>query len=613
MRSFLPGLVLLLLLPATVSGQAPAGTEFQINTYTTSGQTLPAVASDANGNFVVVWESYLQDGNRWGIFGQRFSAAGVRQGNEFQINSFTTGYQQLPSMSADANGNFVVVWSSYNQDNAGWGVFGQRFNAAGVRQGGEFRINSYTTSQQQRAVVGVDVSGSFVVAWQSKGQDGTYGVFARIFDAAGAPQGSDFQVNTYTTGTQSYPAVAPSFNGNFVVVWHSSPQDHGSYGVFGRRFDPSGAALGGEFQINSWTTGIQRRPIVASDASGNFVVVWSGADAGDVQDVMGQRFDASGSRLGSEFRINSQATGIQSLANVSSDADGNFVVVWLDYGQDGSNYGVFARRFDASGVPQASEFRVNTYTTNKQYRGVVASNPDGDFVVVWQSANQDGNIDGIFAQRYGDIIFQDGFDSGSINSWSSNFTDGTDLSVSGAAAMAATGFGLAATVNDLNGIYVQDDTPSSEGRYRARFYFDPAGFDPGEANAHFRTRIFIAFDDTGLRVLTLVLKRQGGAYSVEARVRRNDGTRADTGFFPIVDGPHFFEVDWIRASAPGASDGIFTFRVDNVAVSTLTLIDNDATPVDFVRMGALSIKTGAAGTLFYDQFESRRQRFIGPE
>jgi hypothetical protein len=45
----------------------------------------------------------------------------------------------------------------------------------------------------------------------------------------------------------------------------------------------------------------------------------------------------------------------------------------------------------------------------------------------------------------------------------------------------------------------------------------------------------------------------------------------------------------------------------------LTLLDNDASPVDFVRMGALSIKTGAAGTLYYDQFESRRQVFIGPE
>jgi hypothetical protein len=100
---------------------------------------------------------------------------------------------------------------------------------------------------------------------------------------------------------------------------------------------------------------------------------------------------------------------------------------------------------------------------------------------------------------------------------------------------------------------------------------------------------------------------------VEGRVRLDDGTRADTGFFPIADGPHFFEFDWIRASGPGATDGFFTLRIDAGVVSTLTLLNNDANAVDFVRMGALSIKTGAAGTLFYDQFESRRQRLIGPE
>jgi len=110
-----------------------------------------------------------------------------------------------------------------------------------------------------------------------------------------------------------------------------------------------------------------------------------------------------------------------------------------------------------------------------------------------------------------------------------------------------------------------------------------------------------------------VLKRQLGAYTVEARVRRNDGTRADTGFFPISDGPHFIEFDWQRATGPGTSDGSLKLWIDNTPVATLSGIDNDQVPVDFVRMGALSVKTGAAGTLFYDQFESRRQRLIGPE
>jgi len=506
----------------------------------------------------------------------------------------------------------VIVWSSYTQDGSSWGVFGQRFNAAGVRQGSEFRVNSYTTSIQERATVGSDGSGNFIVVWSSRYQDGSgFGVFGRRFNASGVPQGSEFPVSSYTTGDQSAPAALPNGDGTFVVVWHG-PGDGSFNGIFGRRFDSSGVAQGSEFQVNSFTTGVQFRPTVAALGNGDFVVVWCGVGGGDNQ-VRGQRFSASGVPQGSEFMVNSYATGIHGYGTVSSDADGNFVVVWYDFGGDGSNYGVAGRSFDASGVPQASEFRVNTYTTNRQYRPVVAANADGDFVVVWQSAGQDGSNYGIFAQRYGDLIFQDGFESGAVSAWSSSFTDGTDLSVSGAAAMAATGFGLAATVNDLNGIYVQDDTPSSEGRYRARFYFDPAGFDPGEANAHFRTRIFIAFDGATQRVITLVLKRQGGAYSVEGRVRLNDGTRADTGFFPIADGPHFFEFDWRRSSAPVANNGAFTLWIDDTPMSTLTGLDNDLSPVELVRMGAFSIKTGAAGTMFFDQFESRRQAFIGAE
>jgi hypothetical protein len=273
---------------------------------------------------------------------------------------------------------------------------------------------------------------------------------------------------------------------------------------------------------------------------------------------------------------------------------------------------VFGQQVDASGVLQGSEFQVNTYTLGKQYRAAVASSPDGDFVVVWRGRGEPGFGYGIFGQRYGDLIFEDGFDSGGLSRWSSASTDGSDLSASGAAAMAGTSSGLRAFVNDTNPLFVQDDTPNAENSYRVRFYFDPNGFDPGELQSHFRTRILIA-QGSGFRVITIVLKRQLGAYTVEARVRRNDGTRADTGFFPISDGPHFIEFNWQRATGPGANDGYLQLLIDGGAVATLSGIDNNQVPVDLVRMGALSVKTGAAGTLYFDQFESRRLRLIGAE
>ena len=313
-------------------------------------------------------------------------------------------------MASDATGNFVVAWMSGGQDGSSWGVFGQRFNAAGLPQGSEFRVNSFTTSNQRRPAVASDANGNFVVVWQSGGQDeSAYGVFGQRFSAAGLPQGSEFQVNSYTTDYQYGPSVASDANGNFVVVWTSNGQDGSDEGVFGQRFNASGVPQGTEFRVNSYTPGYQISPSVASDANGNFVVVWQSYQDGGYG-VFGQRFSASGLPLGGEFQVDSYAAVAQRVPSVASDANGNFVVAWASNGQDGSAFGVFGQRFNAGGLPQGAEFQVNSYTTNRQYLPVVASAANGNFVVAWSSYGQDGSGYGIFGQRYGDLIFKNGFE-----------------------------------------------------------------------------------------------------------------------------------------------------------------------------------------------------------
>jgi len=601
----------LLLLPGIAWSQVPVGPEFQVNTYTTGSQGRPSVAAAANGSFIVVWQSLDQDGSNYGVFGRRYDASGTPLGgSEFRVNAYTTYVQFLPKVASDASGDVVVVWESIGQDGSASGVFGRRFNSAGLPVGTEFQVNSATTSAQSSPSIASDPSGNFVVVWESL-HSGASDIFAKRYNAAGAPQGSEFRVNAYTSGTQRRPSVAADGSGNLVVVWDSD-FDGSNYGVFGRRYDATGTPQGAEFRVNSYTTGAQTLASVASDASGNFVVVWESQGQISPHNVFGQRYDAAGTPLGAEFLVNSYTTNSRSEPHVAARPEGGFVVTWGGNTQDGSAVGVFARTWDAAGTALGAEFQVNTYTTNQQAFSVVAAVPGGNFVVAWASM-QDGSSYGVFGQRYvPDLIFKDGFDAGGLAAWSAAALDGGDLSVSTNAALKFTTAGLQARVNDTNSIFVQDDTPIAENRYRARFYFDPNGFDPGEAQSHFRIRFFIASDPSGFRVITLVLKRQAAAYSIEARARRNDGTRADTGFFPISDAPHFVELDWSRATGPGASDGTLELWIDNSSMSTLTGIDNDLTPVEFARMGALAIKTGAAGTLFYDEFESRRQTFIGP-
>jgi len=203
---------------------------------------------------------------------------------------------------------------------------------------------------------------------------------------------------------------------------------------------------------------------------------------------------------------------------------------------------------------------------------------------------------------------------GTLSAWSSAAVDAGDLTSDTTSAMAGTSWGLSAAVNDTNAVYVQDDSPDDEPRYRARFYVDPSQFDPGTAFAHFRTRILIAFSDSPTRrVAAIVLRKVNGQYGIMGRARRDDNSQADTGFFAITAGPHAVEFDLIASTGPDASDGAFSLWIDGVLVSTLAGIDNSASAVDFARMGALSVKQGATGLLLFDEFESRRETYIGLE
>src|SRR5262245_47350743 len=95
---------------------------------------------------------------------------------------------------------------------------------AQVRAGSEFRANSYTTGQQYLDSVAVGPDGGVTVAWDSNGQGGSAaGMFAHRYDAGGAPRSGEFQVNTYTTGVQFGFAANVAFDarGQFVLSFAS--------------------------------------------------------------------------------------------------------------------------------------------------------------------------------------------------------------------------------------------------------------------------------------------------------------------------------------------------------------------------------------------------------
>ena len=132
------------------------------------------VAILSSGGFVVVWTGDYQDGDSRGVFGQRYNSSGSAAGSEFQVNTYTTDYQGMTSVSHDSSGGFVVVWTSAYQDLDGLGVFAQRFDSSGSAVGSEFQVNTYTTGDQwsERTSVSHDPSDGFVVIWTDGVPDG---------------------------------------------------------------------------------------------------------------------------------------------------------------------------------------------------------------------------------------------------------------------------------------------------------------------------------------------------------------------------------------------------------------------------------------------------------
>ena len=125
--------------------------------------------------------------------------------------------------------------------------------------------------------------------------------------------------------------------------------------VIGRRFAADGTALAGEFTVNTTTAGVQGSPAVAITRDGQFVIGWEGPDT-DGMGIFAQRYASNGTAAGGEIAVNTFTTGDQTDVTLRVDSDGNFVVAWASMDQDGDGEGVYAQRYNAAGVPQSNEF-----------------------------------------------------------------------------------------------------------------------------------------------------------------------------------------------------------------------------------------------------------------
>jgi hypothetical protein len=330
-------------------------------------------------------------------------------GPEFRVNSTVAGSQFGPAVAVGPSGESVVAWQSGDQDGSGFGVYAQRYDSGGAAVGGEFRLSTTTAGHQVTPALAIDPAGVVLAVWASENKDGSnYAVVLRRFATDGTALGGETVVNTSTAGSQLAPRVAASAAGA-VVVW-SGPNvnDASQTEVYARRLSPAGTFAGGEFRVNGTTFGNQLQPAVAMDASGRFVVAWESSDAqdGSGYGVYARRYDAAGAAQGGEFLVNSVTTIYdQSAPATAFDASGAFVVVWQSSLQAGpSPIGpqptIYGQRYDAGGAAIGGPFQVNETSNFRQELPALAADAAGGFAVVWQRTTPASGEKEIFGRRY---------------------------------------------------------------------------------------------------------------------------------------------------------------------------------------------------------------------
>src|SRR5439155_170754 len=149
---------------------------------------------------------------------RRYGSAGAPLSGEVQANTYTTGNQSYGWVDSAQDGSFVVVWQGPGAGDPNGGIVGQRYDSQGMVLGGEFQVNTLTTSYQRGPDIHVQTDGSFAIVWSSAAHSfGGDDIALQLFDSNGIAVGAELQVNTYTTGFQGYPKVGANDRGQFVV------------------------------------------------------------------------------------------------------------------------------------------------------------------------------------------------------------------------------------------------------------------------------------------------------------------------------------------------------------------------------------------------------------
>jgi hypothetical protein len=284
----------------------------------------------------------------------------------------------------------------------GRAVFGQRFDLPSGRPLAEpFRVSGRSPALNARPAVAVHGDRLFVV-WHSEDAAERAGaldaIFGRFLDRAGSRLGAQFRIDTRAGVEPLLPNVAFNAAGQALVTWEGccevSLQE-----VYARAFDAAGAPVGPDVRLNTTTAGWQRRPAVAAGADGSFLVAWRSFDPREDSRIRGRQVSANGAPVGPEKLLSTGAGAPDNghYAPALAAVPGGFVVAWIEW-LDNFPQAVYANRLDAAGVPVTERLRLSDSKVMVQPRLAIAGDGRGGVLAAWEGVHGRRQL-GISARR----------------------------------------------------------------------------------------------------------------------------------------------------------------------------------------------------------------------
>jgi Ca2+-binding RTX toxin-like protein len=374
---------------------ARVGGETLVSTNSAGGNIHSSLIALTDGSQIVAWQSDAQDGAGFGVCFQRYALDGTASGAVTRINTTTAGSQHDVHLAALPDGGFVASWTSLNAQSD---VLAQRFSANGVRVGEETKASSTPGANTSDSAITALPDGGYLVFWQSAtGGAASAEIHAQRYGASGAAIDAEFLIAADASQGLQAPSASPLADGGFVVTWTSGATGN-NQSVMTREFHPESAIL----QLPGNDT-LTSTPRIAPLSNGSYVVIWesgvSDDSTGTGVDIYAQRFDAYGEKINGAVRVNTTTEKDQYDSSITGLPDGGYIVVWSQE-LNNQSFGLYSQRFDAEGNPSGGEVQVNAQPSTGPSNTQVLALADGGYAVTWTSYTLYGAHD-IFTRRYG--------------------------------------------------------------------------------------------------------------------------------------------------------------------------------------------------------------------